>query len=215
MNQQISLDHLIQFGDNNFRDKYYDTAIRYYSRAFSRITGRQNSETAELSEETRKSINLHLYTRMAQSYSIKGSSDPAFYIIAIEKFQQAIAISPDDRELHDGLIYAAHKSHKLDNLLTEYKAKLSESPENDIYKSCVNKIHKLSSFHIDVQQMKVKIPGYKPHLFIRIAFDYVIFPSSLFLMIFAVIKPKYKSFFNDGIGMILLYFVYRYFISRK
>lgn len=101
--------------------------------------------------EFKKAIHLmpknpSLYLKLGQTYEGKGlqEREDAFIILAMEQYRKAITFNPTFQEAHDRLISLGAKLARLDELVAEYKSRLSREPESEILKTSLKKLQTLS-----------------------------------------------------------------------
>jgi len=199
MNENLKLEELIKLGEENKNKKNYDQAIHYY-----------NSGLRILPD------NIKLNNELAEVYSLKAEENPSenkfYYQLAMDHLRKVLKLNPSDENIHKKLISLAKKTNTLDELAIEYNEKLKKTTDVSlkyIYEDCLKRIYNMALLDKNVLIPKIKDAYYEPGLPVKIIFDFLLLPMSLFLLALSVFHPKFKPIFTESVILLIFYFAYR------
>ncbi len=201
MKNNSEIKKLTELGKLSKNQKDYDSAIHYYSKALY------------LSPD-----DINLNTELAELYVLKAENEKEnfyknrYYQLAMEQFRKVLKTDPSDQNIHKTLIMCAQKTNTLDELAVEYREKIKRTTDQsikEIYEDCLKKIHAMTFLDKNLSITKVKKSYYEPSLPIKIIFDFLFLPLSLFLYILSLFDNRFKNIFMPSIILLTFYIAYR------
>ncbi len=116
-------------GDHYRQNNLWDAAISEYQKALKV-----------------DSHNLAVFLRLGLAYEGKGTQmkEPVFFHLAMENYRKVVIKIPNDPEANNRMINLGIKMGQLDILISNFKSRLDNDPQNPFLQDCWKKLQALS-----------------------------------------------------------------------
>lgn len=157
--------------------------------------------------------SIEALIKLAQTYEIKGDQEkePAFYILAQEACEKAIAKEPSNSEIHNLVIALGVKQGRIDELVKYYEKKLQKNPGNQALIKAVKDLEVISLVSIPSQTSDIKTKGGCSKFLLDFVFPF----SGTACFLFGLMLPKLKGLLPLGAMMLTIYLIYKFLYVIK
>ena len=158
--------------------------------------------------------------KLAETYMLKAweEGENVFYRLSINTYKKILSKQPRNEIVHNHILEVASKANILDELAAEYSeglkklasAKIQDKEAIDICQKMLSRIRVLALLGKDV---KFNAYTYRPNFLIRFAFDFILLPSSVLLILISIFDKRFHSVLLNYIILMLFYAAYRLLLA--
>lgn len=192
MNNKI-LD-FINSGNKYSSQGEFDLALNTYNQALKLLNEKDKQEFLP-------QIELAITETYLSKYDIK--KEKMFFDLAKEHFRKIYKFIPFNKNFTTKIIHNSMKLNMLEELTEKYR---DLGDHTQAYKEFIHLSRTLTGLYVigDIELHK-----YQQNYIIKIAFDFVLLPIGIFMLMFALLSPKFKKILFPGIVVLLIYIIYR------
>jgi len=157
--------------------------------------------------------NIEVLHKLGQVYEIKGDQEQeqAFYVLSQHIYEKIVLKDLNNADAHNALITIGIKQNRIDELIKQYKEKLSKYPDNQLISDLVKKLTTISFASIPSKSSG----GSDRRGCAKIFLDYIFPFVGIVPLLIGTMIPKFKILQTLGILLLLAYLLYKFLTAKK